>query len=106
MTALDNVQPKQFYHVTTANIREGEHVESGHAANFGLSSSGHSCFTDDHKAARYWSGQIQQNDRDQGRISNPKILKVQPTGAYESDPTGETGHDLRSTSPLKVTGRA
>lgn len=97
MSALDNLNPQQFYHGTAAELKPGEMVTPGHESDWYQRSS--SVFaTDDLSIARTYAGYAADAS---GR--DPHVYAVEPTGTMHKDPGGGQGA-VRSKHPLKVLG--
>jgi hypothetical protein len=97
---------ERFFHGTKANLRAGDLIESGHAANYGKvdRTTTYVYFTGTLDAAT-WGAELALGD---GR---GRIYVVQPTGGIENDPNltdkkfpGNPTKSYRSRDPLRVIG--
>ena len=106
LTVLNEVAEWTCYHGTRADLRPGDLIEPGHAANFGaaprLANFVYFARTLD---AATWGAEL-ASGREPGRI-----YLVEPTGEIEDDPNltnmrykGNPTKSFRSRAPLRVTG--
>jgi hypothetical protein len=106
LTVLDEVTEWTHYHGTRADLRTGDLIEPGHAANFGATprSANFVYFARTLDAAT-WGAELAAGE-ERGRI-----YLVEPTGEVEDDPNltnkkfrGNPTKSFRSRAPLRVTG--
>ena len=105
LTVLIEVTAWTHYHGTRAELRPGERIEPGHAANFGAAprSANFVYFTRTLDAA-IWGAELAAGE------GPGRIYVVEPTGAFEDDPNltnmrfrGNPTKSFRSRAPLRVT---
>lgn len=105
LTVLSEVTAWTHYHGTRAELRPGERIEPGHAANFGAAprSANFVYFTRTLDAA-IWGAELAAGE------GPGRIYVVEPTGAFEDDPNltnmrfrGNPTKSFRSRAPLRVT---
>jgi len=106
LKVLDEVTEWTHYHGTRADLRPGDLIESGHAANFGPAprTANFVYFTRTLDAAT-WGAELAAGDEPE------RIYLVEPTGEVEDDPNltnamfrGNPTKSLRSRAPLRVIG--
>jgi catechol 2,3-dioxygenase-like lactoylglutathione lyase family enzyme len=106
LMVLDEVTEWTHYHGTRADLRPGDLIEPGHAANFGATprSANHVYFARTLDAA-IWGAELAAGE------GPGRIYIVEPTGEIESDPNltnmrfrGNPTKSFRSRAPLRVTG--
>jgi rifampin ADP-ribosylating transferase len=106
VTVVREVTTWAHYHGTRAELRPGDLIEPGHAANYGATprSANFVYFTRTLDAAT-WGAELAAGE---GR---GRIYLVEPTGEIEDDPNltnqrfrGNPTKSLRSRAPLRVTG--
>lgn len=106
LTVLNEVTEWILYHGTRADLRPGDLIEPGHAANFGtaprLASFVYFARTLD---AAAWGAELAAGE------ARGRIYLVEPTGEIEDDPNltnrrfrGNPTKSFRSRAPLRVTG--
>ncbi|NNE11998.1 MAG: NAD(+)--rifampin ADP-ribosyltransferase [Ilumatobacter sp.] len=96
---------EQFLHGTRADLRPGDHVTTGHVANFGERHTTTNVYFTATLDAAIWGAELAVGD------GPGRIYVVEPTGPYEDDPNltdtkyrGNPTKSYRSKSPLLVTG--
>jgi rifampin ADP-ribosylating transferase len=106
MRVVGEVTEWLHYHGTRADLRPGDLIKPGHAANFGATArtANYVYFTRTLDAAT-WGAELARGD---GR---GRIYLVEPTGASEEDPNltnkkfrGNPTKSFRSREPLRITG--
>jgi len=106
LTIIDEVVEWNHYHGTRANLRIGDLIQVGHAANFGPSprTSNFVYFTRTLDAS-IWGAELAAGDGRQ------RIYVVEPTGPAEDDPNltnarfrGNPTKSFRSRAPLRIIG--
>lgn len=111
MSAQDHLQPMQFFHGTTAELRPGSHIrpaaESGLPANFsGYGNEAHAYATASLPSASTYAEHALDwaYNRDAGHGKTSRVYQVEPTGDYEPDPD-DTNQAYRTQSSWRVTRR-
>jgi rifampin ADP-ribosylating transferase len=106
LTVLDEVTEWTYYHGTRADLRPGDLIEAGHAANFGATPrSANFVYFARTLDAAIWGAELAAGE-EPGRI-----FLVEPTGEVEDDPNltnmrfrGNPTKSFRSRAPLRVIG--
>ena len=106
MTVLDEVTEWTHYHGTRADLRPGDLIEPGHAANFGATArAANFVYFARTLDAATWGAELAAGE------GPGRIYLVEPTGEVEDDPNltntkfrGNPTKSFRSRAPLRVTG--
>jgi hypothetical protein len=106
LTVLQEVTEWTHYHGTRADLRPGDLIKPGHAANFGATPrSANFVYFARTLDAAIWGAELAAGERP-GRI-----YLVEPTGEFEDDPNltnmrfrGNPTKSFRSSAPLRVVG--
>lgn len=106
MAAHDDLSSQRFYHGTKADLKPGDLIEPGHAANFGKreSTTTYVYLTGTLDAA-VWGAELAFGE------APGRVYIVEPTGPIMDDPNltdkkfpGNPTKSYRSRGPLRVTG--
>jgi hypothetical protein len=106
LTVLAEVTTWTHYHGTRADLRVGDSIEPGHAANFGATPrSANFVYFARTLDAAIWGAELAVGE------GPGRIYMVEPTGEIEDDPNltnkrfkGNPTKSFRSRAPLRVTG--